>query len=62
MIDLVVEKSWSYRTWAYNTLLPGDKSGVVRLEVTDDNGVVLADTTVPIAAKARTKPYTKKAP
>ncbi len=62
MIDLQVEKSWSYRTWAYNTLLAGDTKGAVSLEVTDDKGTVLADTSVPIARKAQTKPYVKKAP
>ncbi len=62
MIDLQVEKSWSFRTWAYNTLLAGDTKGTVGLEVTDDTGAVLADTTVPIAGKAQSKPYVKKAP
>jgi hypothetical protein len=62
MIDLQVEKSWSFRTWAYNTLLAGDTKGTVSLEVTDDTGAVLADTSVPIAGKAKTKPYVKKAP
>jgi hypothetical protein len=62
MIDLQVEKSWSFRTWAYNTLLAGDTKGTVRLEVTDDTGAVLADTTVPIAGKVQSKPYVKKAP
>ena len=62
MIDLQVEKSWSFRTWAYNTLLAGDTKGTVSLEVTDDTGAVLADTTVPIAGKAQSKPYVKKAP
>jgi hypothetical protein len=61
-LDLKVEKSWSYRTWAYNTLLEGDKQGTVSLEVRDDTGVVLADRSVPIATKARTKAYVKKAP
>jgi hypothetical protein len=58
-LDLKVTKSWSYRTWAYNTLLDGDKKGTVSLTVTDDSGAVLAETSVPIAAKARTKPYVK---
>ncbi len=61
-LDLKVEKSWSYRTWAYNTLLEGDKQGTVSLEVRDDTGAVLADTSMPIATKARTKAYVKKAP
>jgi hypothetical protein len=62
MIELQVEKSWSFRTWAYNTLLAGDTKGVVSLEVTDDTGAVLADTTVPIAGKVQTKPYVRKTP
>jgi len=57
MINLKVDKSWSFRTWAYNTLLPGDKLGEMRLEVTDDSGAVLSDTAVPIAAKQSVTPY-----
>jgi hypothetical protein len=60
-LDLAISKSWSYRTWAYNTLLDGDKKGTVSLKVTDDSGAVLAETSVPIAPKARTKPYVKSA-
>ncbi|MFW5741123.1 MAG: hypothetical protein ACOC1F_12230 [Myxococcota bacterium] len=59
-LDLKVSKSWSFRTWAYNTLLASDKTGEVSLTVTDDEGRVLAETSVPIAPKARTKPYAKK--
>lgn len=60
-LDLKVTKSWSYRTWAYNTLLESDKKGTVSLTVTDDEGTVLAETSLPIAQKARTKPYVKSA-
>ncbi|MCU0692073.1 MAG: hypothetical protein MUF54_11785 [Polyangiaceae bacterium] len=56
-LDLQVIKSWSYRTWAYNTLLDSDSKGTVSLRVVDDEGRLLADTSVPIAGKARTKPY-----
>ncbi len=59
-LDLKVTKSWSYRTWAYNTLLEGDKKGKVSLTVTADDGTVLAETSVPIAPKAKTKPYVGK--
>jgi len=59
MVDLKVEKSPAYRTWAYNTLQAGDKSGTVRVEVTNENGVVLAEKTVPIGAKMESKPYVK---
>ncbi|MCL2825135.1 MAG: DUF2914 domain-containing protein, partial [Polyangiaceae bacterium] len=59
-VELKVDKSWSYRTWAYNTLLLSDK-GTMRLEITDDQGDVLADTSVQIGATGVTKPYVKKA-
>lgn len=58
-LDLEVARSWSYRTWAYNTMLPSDKKGTVSIRVTDDTGAVLVDTSLPIASKARTKPYEK---
>lgn len=35
--DLEIERSWSYRTWAYVTLKPTDK-GALRVTVTDDVG------------------------
>ncbi|MCU0690209.1 MAG: hypothetical protein MUF54_02285 [Polyangiaceae bacterium] len=60
-LDLEVIKSWSYRTWAYNTLLDSDRKGTVSLKVVDDEGRVLADTSVPIAWKSRTKPYVQAA-
>ncbi len=59
-VELQVDKSWSYRTWAYNTLRAGDKTGKVQVTVTDDEGVNLADTSLPIANKAQTKGYGKK--
>ena len=58
-LDLDVAESWSYRTWAFNTLQAGDKTGTVSLKVTDDSGAVLADSSVPIAAKKRTKAFSK---
>jgi hypothetical protein len=36
-VDLEVERSWGYRTWAYVTLKPTDK-GALRVVVTDDVG------------------------
>lgn len=58
-LDLEVQKSWSYRTWAYNTMRPGDK-GKLRFQVTDESGRVLADKELPIGAQSKSKPYVKK--
>lgn len=55
-VDLDVESSWSYRTWAYNTLRKTDKSGELSLTVTDDSGATLVERTLPIRAKAVKKP------
>jgi hypothetical protein len=46
--ELEVERSWSYRTWAYVTLRPGDK-GKLAVVVTDDvGGEVVARAEIPI--------------
>jgi hypothetical protein len=58
-LDLDVEPSWSYRTWAYNTLRKADKTGELTLTVTDDSGATLADKALPIRAKAVRKPLSK---
>ncbi len=58
-VDLNVEPSWSYRTWAYNTLRKTDKSGEVTLTVTDDSGATLVEQSLPIRAKAIKKPLAK---
>lgn len=58
-LDLEVHKSWSYRTWAYNTMRPGD-NGTLRFQVKDENGRVLADRELPIGAQSKSKPYVKK--
>jgi len=58
-MDLNVEPSWSYRTWAYNTLRKSDKTGEVVLLVTDDSGAVLVEKTLPIRNKASKKPAEK---
>lgn len=39
-VTLVVGKSWSWRTWAYNTIKSDDK-GPLTLEVKDDQGVLI---------------------
>ncbi len=58
-LDLDVEPSWSYRTWAYNTLRKADKTGEIALTVTDDSGATLADRSLPIRTKAVKKPLGK---
>lgn len=47
-VDLQIASSWSYRTWAYNTLRAGDKSGELTVEVRDDGGNVLSTAKLPI--------------
>lgn len=47
MVDLTVEKSWSWRTWAYVTLRKDDK-GEVTVHVFDDHGAELATESIPI--------------
>jgi hypothetical protein len=50
-VELLVGESWSWRTWAYNTLLPKDAGKKLELEVVDDEGHPLFDGAIPIAAK-----------
>jgi hypothetical protein len=40
-IDLKVEPSWSFRTWAYNTLQAGDAGKELEVTVLDDDASVL---------------------
>jgi DUF2914 family protein len=47
-VDLQIASSWSYRTWAYNTLRAGDKSGELTVEIRDDGGNVLSSAKLPI--------------
>ena len=47
-VDLQIASSWSYRTWAYNTLRASDKSGELTVEVRDDGGAVLSQAKLPI--------------
>lgn len=54
-VDLQVASSWSFRTWAYNTLRPGDKSGELTVEVRDDAGAVIGQAKLPIKATAAKK-------
>lgn len=47
MVDLTVEKSWSWRTWAYVTLRKEDK-GELTVHVFDDHGAELGTESIPI--------------
>ncbi|MBK6512721.1 MAG: DUF2914 domain-containing protein [Polyangiaceae bacterium] len=47
-VDLDIEASWSWRTWAYNTVLPTDGKGTLELVVTDEEGNPLVESTLPI--------------
>lgn len=47
-VDLQIASSWSYRTWAYNTLRASDKSGQLNVEVRDDAGNTIGAASVPI--------------
>lgn len=40
-IELKVEPSWSYRTWAYSTLRTNDTNGELIAEVHDETGATL---------------------
>ncbi len=46
-VELTVDESWSWRTWAYNTV-PKDAKGTLRVIVTDDEGHPLGDYSLPI--------------
>jgi hypothetical protein len=54
-VDLQIASSWSFRTWAYNTLRAGDKSGELTVEVRDDAGAVIGTARLPIKATAAKK-------
>jgi hypothetical protein len=47
-VVLEVGHSWSWRTWAYNTLRDVDRSGRLELEVTDERGKRIALERLPI--------------
>ena len=47
MVDLTVEKSWSWRTWAYVTLRKDDK-GELTVHAFDDHGAELGKESIPI--------------
>jgi len=54
-VDLQVASSWSYRTWAYNTLRAGDKSGELTVEVRNDASEIIGQARLPIRASAAKK-------
>jgi hypothetical protein len=54
-VDLPIASSWSFRTWAYNTLRAGDKSGELTVEVRDETGAVIGQAKLPIKATATKK-------
>jgi hypothetical protein len=54
-VDLQVASSWSFRTWAYNTLRAGDKAGELTVEVRNDASEVIAQAKLPIKASAAKK-------
>lgn len=58
-LELEVQPSWSYRTWAFNTLRKTDTTGEMQFVVKDDTGAVLAETSLPIRGKAVRKPAPK---
>lgn len=52
-LDLKVDPSASYRTWAFNTLKEGDTRGQLTLEVTDETGQTLLSEKLPIKQKGK---------
>jgi hypothetical protein len=59
-VDLQIASSWSFRTWAYNTLRAGDKSGELTVEVRDDASNLIGQARLPIKASAAKKPAPEK--
>lgn len=47
LVDLTIEKSWSWRTWAYVTLRKDDK-GELTVHAFDDHGAELGTEKIPI--------------
>jgi hypothetical protein len=55
-VDLKVESSWSFRTWAYNTLRAGDLTGVLTAEIRDEGGFTIATRDLPIRSASDRSP------
>lgn len=47
-VDLSVDESWSWRTWAYNTILETDEPGKLDVEVVDEEGHPILDASLPV--------------
>lgn len=47
-VDLKVDESWSWRTWAFVTLKDSDKPGKLEIAITDDEGLPLEEASLPI--------------
>lgn len=60
MLDLKVEPSQSYRTWAFNTLHKQDRNGELTLEVTDEKGQTLLSEKLPIQSTVRPPQRSRK--
>jgi len=50
-VELTVDESWEWRTWAYNTLAASDTKGTLSLSIIDDEGHPLADESLPIRSR-----------
>ena len=61
-LDLEIEKSWSFRTYAFNTLRSADKTGEISLEAKDETGAIVASSAIPIRATSVKKPLPKSSP
>ena len=61
-VDLKVDPSWSYRTWAYNTLRAGDAAGELVVDVRDDAGTVVTTARLPIKTDAGKTPPSRPVP
>jgi hypothetical protein len=59
-LDLPIRKSWSFRTWGYNTLRKADSSGVLTLNVVDEDGLLLVDEKLPLKTSAEVRVSPKK--
>ncbi len=51
-VDLEIAPSWSFRTWAFNTLRKGDE-GKLEVVATDETGHVVAAESLPITSRPR---------
>ena len=59
-VDLKIDPSWSYRTWAFNTLRAGDASGELVAEVRDGEGKLISSARLPIKVEGAVKPQGKR--